>query len=111
MSRSVRASWVWAASYYLGAVLVLLFLVMPVNAEVRAFLMLRAWMLYRCTALDVAGGGGWAFKKKARERWLADEADTLARDIAALGVPGGGTGHPLADSRIREWWPRALTPP
>ena len=75
--------------------------------EVRTFLILRAWMLYRCTA----GGSGWAYKKKARERWLADESASLARDIAALGAPGGGTGHALANDLIKEWWPDAFASP
>ena len=38
----------------------------------------------------------------------ADEAASLASDIAALEVPGGGTGHEVADARIRDWWPDAL---
>ena len=39
----------------------------------------------------------------ARGRWLSREAQSLAADIAKLGVPGGGVGSEKADRLIWSW--------
>ena len=66
------------------------------------FLVLRAWKLMR------AAQHGWAASSAPRLKWLSIETDHLKADIRARNVIGGGTGCPLGDKRIREWFPAAL---
>lgn len=64
------------------------------------FACLRAWMLQRASA--------WSAKKPARRAWLEKEAEMLKKTIADMGVPGGGTGHAVANRLINTWWPAAI---
>ena len=74
----------------------------PGQTPTRTFLALRAWMCWR------AKRKGFVEARVARRRWHASEVDRLRGDIADLAVPDGGTGSPVADALIREWYPSVL---
>ena len=70
----------------------------------RTLLCLRAWMCQRADRKVFVDGHA------ARRRWLSREVQSLAADIAKLGVPGGGVGSEKADWLIWSWCPTALPP-
>lgn len=74
----------------------------PEGKPVRTYLALRAWMLWKFQEQ------GFSTKSKGRMNWLSKEVESLRRDIALLGVHGGGTGNVQADRLIRKWCPSAL---
>ncbi len=69
----------------------------------KCLLVLRSWVLMRLQQ------NNFMEKKSARRKWLACEAERLRKDILALGVTSGGTGHELADTMVRQWTPEALS--
>ncbi len=68
----------------------------------KCILVLRSWALMRLQQ------NNFLEQKSARRKWLAGETERLRKDILALGVTSGGTGHKLADERVREWTPEVL---
>ena len=71
-------------------------------ATQRAYAVLVAWSLWRSKE------DGWAERRSARKTWWAREFARLRGLVAALGSPGGGTGHPKSDGDIRDLVPDAL---
>eukprot|EP00435_Cladocopium_sp_Y103_P041656 s237_g11.t1 len=68
----------------------------------RAYLVLRAWALWR------ARQGSWLNHRPPRQRWWQRELEAIKAAVQALNMPHGTTGSAKADEKIRMWLPEVL---
>ena len=66
------------------------------------YLMARTWMLWRFSA------DGFAKKTPFRQKWLAQETESVRKDLLARRAPAGGVGNANADAFVKEFCPAVL---
>ena len=67
-----------------------------------SYIVLRSWLVWRLQQ------GKWHERKTSRQKFLARTVCQLAKEVAALGVDGGGAGCKAADDKIAAWAPHVL---